>query len=126
MEEAKERRRVQGGRKVKLNLHPKEFLSLYSLLEQQIRDEFDTPTDPSLKEIYNRMRSYLISTLGRRDDGLVEDSFDVWEREQKAKIADLESQNEKLMMSIVDRNFLAPEEAAAVPPKRDKHKRFKR
>ncbi len=111
---------------MKLNLHPKEFLSLYSLLEQQIRDEFDTPTDPSLKEVYNRMRSYLISTLGRRDDGLVEDSFDVWEREQKKKIADLESQNEKLMTSIVDSKFLMPEEPSPVSLKRDKRKSFKR
>lgn len=71
------------------------------------------------------MRSYLISTLSRRDDGVVEDSIDVWEREQKKKIADLEAQNEKLMMSIGGGDLFEPKENVP-PPKSVKPKRFKR
>jgi len=111
---------------MKLNLHPKEFLAIYSLLEQQVRDEFDTPVEASLKEVYNRMKSYLVSTLGRRDDSLVEDSFDTWEREQKKKIAELESKKDSLEQELDD--HLANEtsqQKTPLKPKSAKNIRFR-
>ena len=83
---------------MRLNLHPKEFLALYNSL-QKLNLESVTPgsEDSALKEVLNRMRACLISSLQKRGDSSSDDDLmDLWEKDQKEKIADLEDRNAKL------------------------------
>lgn len=78
---------------MKLNLHPKEFLALYNLLEEHKHVDFE---DNSLREVYNRMRSYIVASLSLRDEDQTESSMDAWFKVQQKKIAELKEKNEAI------------------------------
>lgn len=78
---------------MKLNLHPKEFLALYNLLEEHKHVDFE---DTSLREVYNRMRSYIVASLSFRDEEQAESSMDAWFKVQQKKIAELKEKNEAI------------------------------
>ena len=89
---------------MKLNLHPKEFLALYNLLHTV---PLDNPDQVNLSEVRNRMKSYAISALAKKeldppDDVLLK----VWENNQKEKINNLEKMNDdiKKNMFILDKD----------------------
>lgn len=89
---------------MKLNLHPKEFLALYNLLEEHRHAEFD---DNSLREVYNRMRSYIVMALSIRDEDSTQSSMDAWFKVQQKKIAELKEKNDALKISTKEGHFLS-------------------
>jgi hypothetical protein len=83
---------------MKLNLHPKEFLALYNFLHANLQSISTTdPDHASLCEVKNRMRSYAISALLKKENDLPDDVlFRNWENNQKAKIENLEKMNKEI------------------------------
>ena len=88
---------------MKLNLYPKEFLALYSLLEDRMQSDFE---DPSLREIHGRMRAYVLNALGSRDEESAEKLMGVWVKSQQQKIDQLNEENQAIKSSVQDVKFL--------------------
>jgi len=85
---------------MKLNLHPKEFLALYNLLSVH---KPVGPDEVPLQEVYNRMRSCIISALSAKGIPGSDDSiFDSWEKVQKKKIDELQQKNEQIKSLATD------------------------
>ena len=79
---------------MKLNLHPKEFLALYSLLHSVTSDN---PEHSSLNEVKNRMKSYAVSALLKKELDPPDDvMLKLWEKTQTEKISNLEKLNKDL------------------------------
>ena len=79
---------------MKLNLHPKEFLAIYNLLNSSNVEGADSV---HLQEVRNRMRSYAISALLKKETDPPEDVLlNIWENTQKEKINILEKMNKNL------------------------------
>ena len=85
---------------MKLNLHPKEFLCLYNLLEDQRRAGFE---EPPLQEVHNRMKSYIVTALSRCSEVDIDNVFMGWEKNQKKKIDDLNEQ----LKTVPGKDFLS-------------------
>ena len=79
---------------MKLNLHPKEFLAVYNLLNSCASDCADYV---HIQEARNRMRSYLLSALSKKETDTPDDVlFALWEKTQNEKINNLKKQNKEL------------------------------
>lgn len=97
---------------MKLNLHPKEFLAVYNLLNSVTPDN---PDHVHLQEVRNRMRSYTISALTRKELDPPDDVLlNLWEKTQKDKISELE----KLNRNLDPRNMFVEEQNEIEYPKR--------
>jgi len=87
---------------MKLNLHPKEFLALYNMIQRQPHLEGKEVDDVALHEVHNRMRACLISALLHRRDDDDDIMFDAWEQSQRKKIEELTIQNNELKSAAKD------------------------
>ena len=109
---------------MKLNLHPKEFLAIYSMLEGQRHAGFE---ESSLQEVYNRMRACIISALSSKGfSGSDDATLDAWEKLQKKKIDELNNKNEKIKSTISDGSFLTLDEADLTDEEVHPHKKVQK
>jgi hypothetical protein len=83
---------------------------LYNLLVRALESELSVAVgsdEAALREIHNRLRAYIISSLTRSGAGPTDDElFDSWEKVQKEKITELEKKNEDLRQMARPENFL--------------------
>lgn len=106
---------------MKLNLYPKEFLALYSLLEDRMHSDFE---DPSLREIHGRMRAYVLNALGSRDEESAEKLMGVWVKSQQRKIDQLNEENQAIMSSAQEASFLEESLSPSISKSLKSGKRF--
>jgi len=83
---------------MKLNLNPKEFLSLYNVLRDAVAGNgtIQMEDEKQVQQLYNRLRACLISSLSK-DGPIGSDSelFVRWQEKEAEKIASLRTQYEK-------------------------------
>lgn len=95
---------------MKLNLHAKEYLALFNLL-QLVVDKPTTTEVGMLNEVRNRMRSHIISALQQHPDGIeCDDRLSQWELNQKKKLADLKSLDAELKTASKDPDYVIPKQ----------------
>lgn len=75
---------------MKLNMNAKEFLAIYNVLYEHTTTE---TIDPLLKEVFNRMRACIISSLSSRDTPPLEE---LYFNNQKEKIMSLQQKNDEI------------------------------
>jgi hypothetical protein len=83
---------------MKLNLNPKEFLSLYNILRDATAGNgtIQSEDEKQVQQLYNRLRACLISSLSKEGPiGSDSELFARWQEKEAEKIAILRAQYEK-------------------------------
>lgn len=82
---------------MKLNLNAKEFLALYNNLYEHTVGAGST--DPHLKEVFNRMKSCIVSALSARDQSALE-LEQLYFKGQREKIDRLKDRNKEISKTL--------------------------
>lgn len=100
---------------MKLNINAKELLALHNLLFERFdgrvahdRCESDNLDEVQLRQVYNRLRSIIVSGLDGRDSGKVDLRFESWLKHEQAKVDELNKQNEAVKAAVKDPDFFVP------------------
>lgn len=80
---------------MKLNLNAKEFLALYNNLYEHVTVAANT--DPQLKELFNRVKACIVTSLSAKDEPPLEELYFMGQRE---KIDQLKQKNEEISRSV--------------------------
>ena len=89
---------------MKLHVSPKELLALHNVLHSRI-SSYDSNDDAQLTQLYNRLRTCIISSLG----GQQKDDVGSWLKQEQSKIDKLRSENEAISSALKDPDFFVPD-----------------